>query len=486
MRKVLAVLMVFLFFTSQAISQIDWEATIDVASSSFGNIHPRIVTDASGNPIVIWGKSNNLLFSRWNGTGFTNAITLNPDTISIAVASWMGPDIAAHGDTIYIVFKQTPESSNASPIWCIRSFDGGLSFSSPFQVDNIDNNFSRFPSVTTDPDGNPIIGFMKFDSTFSNPRWVVTKSIDFGNSFLPDVLASGWSNSNSEVCDCCPGTITSAGNNLAMLYRDNDNNIRDSWAGISNDLGSTFNTGMNIDQHSWMISACPSSGPDGIILGDTLYATYMSGASGVVKVYFSKSSLSEMTGSAGNLLSESSPAIGVQNFPRISNKGKAVALAWKQFVNGEIQLPILFTEDITTGLPSTFETIAFGGVSNLDLVLSSENIYIVWQDDNSGTVKFRSGTYSMPTLIRDNILVDDLISYPNPSAKAWTIEGSAAYPNLIIELYNTQGVLVYSSLIEINNGYFLHEIDNSNLISGIYVLKLGHNNYQQSIKLLKR
>lgn len=276
-----------IFFDISLKAQITWGATADIAPSSFGNHHPRIVVDANENPLVIWGKSNDLMYSRWNGTEFTTPITLNPGNISIAEGSWMGPDIAAHGDSVYVVYKQTPESSSSSPIWCISSYDGGLTFSSPVQVDDIGNSISRFPTITTDDLGNPIIGFMKFDFDFGDPRWVVSKSIDFGVTFLPDVLASGWSGATSEVCDCCPGAITSSGNNIAMLYRDNNENIRDTWAGISTDTGTSFNGGMNVDQQNWMLFACPSSGPDGVIIGDTLYSTFMSAASSNTRVYIS-------------------------------------------------------------------------------------------------------------------------------------------------------------------------------------------------------
>jgi hypothetical protein len=76
----------------------------------------------------------------------------------------------------------------------------------------------------------------------------------------------------------------SEGNTVVMPYRDNDNNIRDTWVGVSNDGGASFTSGMDVDQQDWLIMACPSSGPDAFIIGDNIYSTYMSGASGI---YFS-------------------------------------------------------------------------------------------------------------------------------------------------------------------------------------------------------
>ena len=242
--------------------QVTWEPTIDVAATSFGNDRPRITTNASGDPLIIWGKSTDLMFTRWDGNAFTTPIKINPTGVTIATANWMGPEIAAYGDTIYIVYKQTPEELVNSHIWCIRSFDGGVTFTAPVQVENTGNDKSRFPTVTTDDEGHPIIAYMRFNASFLDARWVVTRSFDFGETFTTDVLASGWSGPDSEVCDCCPGTIHSSGENVAIVYRDNNENLRDSWAGISTDGGLTFTKGVNIDQNGWMISQDrpPSSG----------------------------------------------------------------------------------------------------------------------------------------------------------------------------------------------------------------------------------
>jgi len=102
-------------------SVVTWSQTEQVAASQFDNMHPRIVTDGSGDPMIIWGSnsSKEVLFSRWTGTGFTTPVRLNPEIIPIFAASWAGPDIAAHGDTVYVVFKETPE--DASSLFNLRT-----------------------------------------------------------------------------------------------------------------------------------------------------------------------------------------------------------------------------------------------------------------------------------------------------------------------------------------------------------------------------
>ena len=219
-----------LFFTGVIVFNLNVEAQnntitwdnngMDISNNSFGSMHPRIAKDRAGNPLVVWGRMSDksVMFSRWNGTAFTTPVRLNPSGMDVATASWMGPDIASHGDTVYVIVKRTPEVTDTNYIYIIRSFDGGQSFVAPVRVDMIADSISRFPTIATDPLGNPLVAFMKFNSSFSDSRWVVTKSTDFGNTFSPDVLASGWDGS-TEVCDCCPGSIVSDGNNSAVLYR---------------------------------------------------------------------------------------------------------------------------------------------------------------------------------------------------------------------------------------------------------------------------
>lgn len=372
---------------------IIWQPPMTVATSSFGNAHPRIALDAGANPMVLWGKEggNKAYFSRWDGTAFSAPIAVSPAQIPVFAASWAGPDLASHGDTVYISYKKSPENAQ-NPIYLIRSFDAGANFSAPVQVEAITDSISRFTTLTTDGAGNPIVAFMKFDPDFSNARYVVARSQDFGATFSPDVRASGFS--GGTVCDCCPATVVASGQTVAMLYRDNLNNIRDIWAGISQDGGQTFPTGFAVDESNWSIQACPSSGSDGFILGDSLYTVFMSQPGGDPRCYLSRSSLSDLK--VGEIVPITGGLSGIssQNFPRIAHAGKMAAIVMKQSANGANQLPLYFDLDITDAVPPVFEPIASTNVANADVAMTGEAVFVVWEDVTSGSVRFRKGTFS--------------------------------------------------------------------------------------------
>ncbi len=463
-------------------AQVDWDPAIPVAGSSFGNNHPRVTADRAGNPLVLWSEGNDVFLARWNGLSFTMPRKLNPDGITVANADWMGPDIAAHGDTVYVVYKETPEDQANKHIWCRRSTDGGLTFDDPVQVENAGDSKSRFPAVTTDALGHPVIAFMKFNSVFGEARWVVTRSFDWGTTFTPDILASGWSGPASDVCDCCPGTITCSGDRVAVVYRDNNQNIRDSWIGLSNDGGVTFTTGANVDGHNWMLQSCPATGPDGVIVGDTLYATFMNGATGKSIVYHNKTALTDLVTPPSTAVPGSGSGLQ-QNYSRIASFGSAVALLWRNTANSATGLDLMFTADIHDGFPAFADTLAFSQVVNGDVAVTKDHIHVVWQNNSTGVVNFRTGEYESRVGTKETPSVQKLNCYPNPASDAWTIRLTDANPEAVIRVMDLQGRVV----LRLTAGYGpeIH-IPCHDLVPGIYLLHVQNGDQGYTGKAVKR
>lgn len=468
MKKILLIVFVSVSLLSFSQKSITWGMGMNISTNTYGNMHPRMTLDRAGNPLVVWGRMSDgsVMFSRWNGTMFSTPVKLNPSWLSIANASWMGPDIASKGDTVYVVVKRTPEMSDTNHIYIFTSFNAGTSFLAPVRVDYIADCMSRFPTVTVDATGNPIVAFMKFNSAFMKARWVVTKSSDYGKTFSVDVKASGYSGPNAEVCDCCPGAIVSSGNNSAMLYRDNLSNIRDIWTGVSTNNNASFNSGFGTDKTNWMIMSCPSSGPDGVIIGDSLYSVFLSGAGGVYRTYLSKSSLSNGATGSVNKLKASLTGLGQQNYPRIASNGSAMAIVWKQTVSGNAQLPIMFTRDITKGFGSVYDTVDLGDITNTDVALSDRKVFVVWEDDNSGTIKYRMGTYSPITSI-NVVRQNDFIVTPNPASTAITLLSDNDLQNADVNIVNLLGETILYQTIHSKS---MAEIDVSALSNGIYFI----------------
>jgi hypothetical protein len=420
MKTLLLLLLLITSLCGFSQSGISWTSPVNVATAINGSNHPRITLDRNGDPLVIWGRgtSKAALFSRWNGTSFTAPLMLNSMAMEVFTDSWAGPDIASHGDTVYAVFKETPEDTNH--IFIVRSVDGGQNFGMPVRVDHTGDSSSRFPTVTTDDSGNPIIAFMKFDAGFTNARWAVSRSSDQGNTFTADRRVSGFTGGNA--CDCCPASVLSSGSNTVVLYRNDISNIREIWAGFSTDNGNTFTNGTEVDNTNWMVMACPASGPDAIVDGDSLYTVFMSSGGGSSRVYLSSTSVSGQQLASSSRLTGEYSGLSAQNYPRIANAGQEAVIAWKENANGKAGVCLKFTRSLSNGFPSAYDTIHSGNLSNVDVAMSPGAIHLVWEDDATGTVRYVKGTYTSSASANEKDLKKTAVNvFPNPARGSFTV-----------------------------------------------------------------
>lgn len=459
MKKILLSL-VFLAPIMVSAQSVNWDPAVVVWENG-DNMRPMISLSSQDEPMIMWGNANGeVFFSRMLSGTFTTPIRVSGGGTAFT-ASWAGPQMASTGDTVYIVYKLTPEEEQF--IYVATSYDGGLSFTPGVRVDFLGTDLSRMPAIGVTGNGNPAVGFMRFGPGFTDPEWHIAVSEDYGKSFLPDVKAGG--QSGGEACDCCPGAIIPSGDQLILLYRDNLNNTRDIWAGISDDNGATFTRGADIDNTGWKIFGCPSTGPDGFVNGDTLYTTFMSGAAGSSRVYLSRTSVTSLEGYTELLF----PSITgtSQNYPQIATDGNAAVLVWKQEKSSRSEIPVLVTSDIRDGFGTTYD-LAYSGVSgsvqNVDVRLKGNTVHLVWESTN-GKVNYRKGTISGTGIAGSSR--SGLLCYPNPAADEVFISHSSQ-AGLQLSLISPTGGIVMEISEKSGNGFLLNTLT---LPDGIYFLR---------------
>ena len=87
------------------------------------------------------------------------------------------------------------------------------------------------------------------------------------------------------------------------------------------------------------------------------------------------------------------------------------------------------------------------------------------------------------TSIEDDIIIDWLLAYPNPTNSDVNIEfESSKTQNIKIEVYNTFGQKIYNKQINSFSGHFKEKIDFSGFCEGIYILNIIYNNGQLHTK----
>jgi len=281
MKSILFFLLLPIFSFAQCLSP---SATYILSSGSDeGYERPRVVITANNSPFVIWSKPSTpkaIKARKWNGTDFDSAFDLvNADLMP---TGFIGPEIAAKGDTVYLIFESLLHNNHV--IYLKRSFDGGFTFSDTIKVsDNSNTHKFAMPNISVREDGNPVISYMESTNSWTDWKQMVKTSFDFGMSFslAADVsaLAPG------EPCDCCQSTLVTNGDNVYLLFRNDDVNVRNSYIAKSTDDGLTFTSTQDLDDINWVINACPTSSAVGAVLGDSIMVVRRNGGSGINELY---------------------------------------------------------------------------------------------------------------------------------------------------------------------------------------------------------
>ena len=461
----------FTFLSAVLWSQpiISWEEEIFVTQTNqFGNTRPRITLAANDVPVVIFGKtSTGLLYTaRLNGSSFDTPVTLLPGTVSSYLTTWTGPDIASKGDTVIAVFKAM--SMDLGKVYALRSIDGGITFSDTIRVDNHDSGHAWMPSLDMDENGNPSIVYMAHDASMTNPRYNVVHSIDQGITYQPEMEIA--LSIPDEACDCCPAEYVIDGAQHALLYRNNDANIRDIYAVYSDDDGANYSSYTNVNNLNWTLSSCPSTGPHGIFNNGKLLTSSASAASGKYRAYLSETVTSpSLILQSQTMMTPPQNINGVQNYPRISGKNDTIVLIWQENSpsNNDIFSGITVSGSIQELVDSKaiVNDSTLGSQSNPDIIYANGKIHCVFQDAISGKVIYKRGILSMNSI--SQIPDQDIIVFPNPLSTSLTIKSNLLSSSY--KIYNVLGEIVQTGVLT----SLQTEVNLSALPNGTYQLIIG-------------
>ena len=286
---------IFLFLPFLSVSQqlIPSSYTVISSGSNEGYDRPRVVVTANNSAFVMWSKVSSprsIRCKKWDGLSFGNTIELVGS--DLMPTGFIGPEIASKGDTIYLVFESLLHNNHI--IYLKKSFDGGITFSDTIRVSNDSDTYKyAMPNIDVREDGNPVISYMQCLPNWTEWKQTVRASFDFGQSFSSatdvSVLAPG------EPCDCCQSTFVTDGNNdVFLLFRNNDNNIRNSYIAKSNDGGISFVDTEDLDDINWLFNACPTSSPVGAVIGDSIMVVRRHGGNGLNKIYKSNVNMNDL------------------------------------------------------------------------------------------------------------------------------------------------------------------------------------------------
>lgn len=475
-----------LLLSSIAEAQLTISDPIVVAPQDpYGNVRPRIALNAANEPVVIWCNSVNekLYVSKMDNGSFTAPIQLNPDGIGISSFDWYGPDIASKGNKIAVVMKLEPEME--AHTYVVLSDDGGLTWSDTVLVENSLPLMSRMPGIGMDSNGNPYVAFLREDM-MGISDWALAKSTDGGESFLSPVSTS--INFTDAVCDCCPSHTLVTNENVVVLYRNNEDNLRDMRASISLDDGTSFPQQADMDDLNWEVMACPSSGPSAFGANEKIYSTWMSDASGETRVYFSSYDIGTNNFEGSTEVFPTSNNLN-QNFPCIAGNENIMAIAFENMPSGPRDVHFHYSTSANGFEQSTFIDLTgeYGGNQLRPHMAYADGVFhIVYTDNGSDAVVYQTIS-SFDGVNEKDISTNALKAFPNPATTEIQVTWeSNTVEKCIIEVLDEKGTLVRSYSHTASHGSNNFTIPVADFATGVYSVQLKSGSAIHQLSFIKK
>lgn len=142
------------------------------------------------------------------------------------------------------------------------------------------------------------------------------------------------------VCDCCNiSMVVDESGAVHIIYRDNNNNIRDMSHIISKDNGVTFSSPKTVYADKWEINGCPHAGATTVSVNNEQYATWYSGTqngqSGFRLVNSSGKLLKVLDTSAKNATLAADDKMTVWAWEQVAENG-IISVFYSKIVNGKL------------------------------------------------------------------------------------------------------------------------------------------------------
>ena len=489
--KNLSALIILLFslihLYGQPAMNISEPLSVSGNATEYGKHLPRIHLMADSTVVIFWSKAGSnpgLFMSKLEGEAFGPVIEIPTGNLQPDIWSGgLGPSFAVAGNAVFVAFEKWGDA-----IYCVRSTDGGLTFDDPVTAFIPPaGRAATLPAITTDGDGNPIIGCITTNLAEQEAQYEVVKSPDGGLTFGPAVIAS-LAADGDEVCECCPSNLLVTGSgDLYATFRNNNSNIRDIWISRSADGGSTFAQAVDIDETNWSIMGCPSTGPHTLDAGDHLMSVFFSaGQNWEQGVYLSILDKMSFESSETIKLPFIDGISGTQNFPRIAGNADTLGFVWHENTGSFYNVGFAWS---LNGVDNIVEqAIQINGAANPqvypDILFAGGKFHVVYEDQATATPVYQSIAFNTSTATSEQKTGQrELTVWPNPASDRVRIELSErSSGDLAVEILDLFGNTVRKQTIHASS----YSIDVRDLTGGLYFVRAAKNNQLWVARLMVR
>ena len=348
------------------------------------------------------GNDKNIFYAKSydNGITFSVPIQINYNHNNIIAYNQSGPKIEAYHNNIFITF--TDNRSGYTDIYLSTSSDEGDTWEQEILISDTPHT-NMYQDIDVDDNGKLHLVYFNFGSNYHLEDVRYRK---FGDDSIQSSIRVGLVTNEEEPCDCCQPVIElDQLNNIYIAYRNNIQNIRDTYLAIKRYNESSFSEPLLVSYMQDQINFCPSSGPAMRIKNNEISIAYTS--YNHQNIYTSSSSLNDLD---FNIYTNVNPENNsFQNYPFIA-LGDNSHLIWVDFENYDIYYGMY---DKSTDLMHYIQRINHSSESiNLDpiLIFNENMIYSFWSSQVGNYFEIYFSKTSDQTILLGDINLDSYIS----------------------------------------------------------------------------
>ena len=278
--------------------------------------------------VSVYGNTKNIMYSSSQdfGENFSVPIQVNHLSNNIIAYGQSGSKIEVFNDNIFITYID--DRSGSWLIYLNSSFDNGLTWQEEILISDT-SYLNGYQDFEIDNNGNLHLVYYNYASNnhLEDVRYRFAALDNNDWNFSPSITL-GIVNAEMEPCDCCqPDLEIDDNGNIYVAYRNNVQNLRDTYLAVKKFNEDGFNENYQVSNFEDYIPTCPSSGPDIDIIENEIAVAYTIYDDN--KIYTSISNLDEIDFSVFTPISDSN---GQQNYPYIS-LDENILIVWADYIN---------------------------------------------------------------------------------------------------------------------------------------------------------
>jgi hypothetical protein len=473
-RTTIFIVLLFSSWMMPAQSGIEWSPPVNVSTTD-GDKSPVIAAFDDGEVATVWGKGAAIYFSRTVDGTFLDPVVIPTPGITESIYAFGGLDMVIHDNSIFISFE-----SFADGLFQIRSIDGGLNFEVAQNIfDPPTGKWATLSALAISENGNPMVSAILENTDETDARIVLIRSLDGGDTYEAEVIASEPARGDF-VCECCTPDLITKGDDIWIVFRNNSNNLRDMWVSKSSDGGATFTEAIDVDETNWVINACPISGPKiAAMAGDSLISVWSSGADGSNKIYYSTLDGVHMEkGSEVNIPRLN--ANSFQSYPTVAGANDTVGMVWEESGFGANAGELIFalSKNGTTDLILNAANITQApGSQRYPSLVFLNGVFHLFNTNGNGGLEYRRGRVSDVSAVENQSVRSMCFNLMEQPVEGGIIKLSTVCENrseiIKAKLYDVLGNKIKEWHLNPSNNN--HRLPVGSISTGMYILVLDIN-----------